>query len=384
MRGSLKLGTFAGIGVYIHWSFVLIILWVVYMTWGAPITGVVMAIIFVLALFLCVLLHEFGHALTARRYGIGTRDITLLPIGGVARLERMPEDPWQELVVAVAGPAVNVVIGGGLLLYLYLAFGEIPNFLYIGPGEDPSIPGRIADWGFLGFLAYINLFLVVFNMLPAFPMDGGRVVRALLAYWFDYAQATRIAATIGQFMAVLFFAAGLFISPLLFIIAIFVFLGAQAESQLAELRWSLSGIPVRDAMITRFVNLHAEETLGDAVDHLLDGSQTDFAVMDGERIVGVLSRSDLLTALAARGPAAQIGEVMRRDCASVEESDLLFRVFQRMQEKDCPIVPVTRRGRVVGMVTLENVGELLMVRSALRQAAQAASERRDLAGGQPF
>jgi Zn-dependent protease/predicted transcriptional regulator len=367
MRGSLQIGTFAGIGVFIHWTFFLIFGYVAWVNWTAGASGILLASVFILALFFCVVLHEFGHALTARRYGIGTRDITLLPIGGVARLERMPEDPTQELLVALAGPAVNVVIALLLLAYM-LATGTFPEQLSMPP--EPTMAALIQQWGFPFMLLYVNVFLVVFNMLPAFPMDGGRVLRALLGYRLNYARATRIAGATGQIMAVLFFFFGLVtVTPLLMLIAVFVFLGAQAETQLAELRWGLSGIPVRDAMITRFVNLSTDDSLGNAIDHLLDGSQQDFAVMDADRIVGVLSRSDMLTALATKGPATLVGDVMRRDCAAVDENEVLFRVFQRMQEKSCPIVPVTRRGQVVGMITLENVGELLMVRSALRQAA---------------
>jgi Zn-dependent protease len=372
MRGSLKIGTFAGIGVYIHWTFFLIFAYIAWVNWETGPVGIAIASVFVLALFLCVVLHEFGHALTARRFGIGTRDITLLPIGGVARLERMPEDPRQELLVALAGPAVNVVIAALLLAWLYLS-GTFPEIWRVP--EHATLPDLIQLWGFAFMLLYVNIFLVVFNMLPAFPMDGGRVLRALLGYKLDYARATRIAGATGQVMAALFFFFGLISGNLfLVVIAVFVFLGAQAETQLAELRWGLSGVPVRDAMITRFVNLSAQDTLGDAIDHLLDGSQQDFAVTDDNTIVGVLSRSDMLTALAAKGPATLVGDVMRRDCAAVDENEVLFRVFQRMQERSCPIVPVTRRGQVVGMITLENVGELLMVRSALRQAAASTQQ----------
>jgi Zn-dependent protease len=382
MGGSLKIGTFAGIGVFVHWTFFLLFIYIAWISWGAGVAGFAIASAFVLTLFFCVVLHEFGHALTARRYGIPTRDITLLPIGGVARLERMPEEPRQELVVALAGPAVNVVIAGVLMGYLYLAFGSVPAYpAFNVPADDPTIMGMITHTGFIGFLAWINIVLVIFNMLPAFPMDGGRVLRALLGYRLDYATATRIAAAIGQGMAILFFFVGLVFSPLLIIIAVFVFLGASAESQLAQLRWGLSGIRVRDAMLTEFTTLTADDTLGDAVDRLLDGSQQDFAVMEGDRIIGVLARRDLLTALATKGPSLRVEEAMQRECGSVDENDVLFRVFQRMQEKDCPIVPVMRRGQVVGMVTLENIGELMMVRSALRKAAESAADRRAGWGG---
>jgi Zn-dependent protease len=366
MRWSLRLGSVSGIGIYIHWTFLILIGYVIWMNAGAGTTPTLMAVALTLSVFICVVLHELGHALMAQRFGIRTRDITLLPIGGVARLERIPDNPTQELLVAIAGPLVNVIIAGALLLGLVIG-GRLPSVpdelrrLAENPGAAPS------GLGFLLKLFTINVMLVLFNLLPAFPMDGGRVVRALLAHWMDYARATRIAAVIGQVMAMLFVAWGLFGGgPFMVIIGIFVFLGAQSEAQLAEVRADLSGVPVRDAMLTHFEVLPATGNLATASGILLAGSQQDFPVMDGERIAGVLTRADLFRAMASSGPDTPITSVMRRDCRPVEENDRLFRVFQRMQETGCPIVPVTRRGQLVGLVTLENVGELMAIKSALR------------------
>jgi CBS domain-containing protein len=209
--------------------------------------------------------------------------------------------------------------------------------------------------------------LFAFNLLPAFPMDGGRVLRALLAYRLDYATATRIAAGVGQFMAVLFLIAGVLWNFWLIIIAFFVYIAAQAESQMAEFRGGLSGLPVRDAMITDFVTLSPEDTLERASEALLAGTQQDFPVVASGNFLGILARADLYKALSAHGLQARVGDVARRNCPAVSEYDMLYRVFQMMQEADCPIVPVVRAGEIVGLVTLENIGELLMIRSALRQ-----------------
>ncbi|MEX2219802.1 MAG: site-2 protease family protein [Phycisphaerales bacterium] len=360
MRWSLKIGSVAGIGLYIHATFLLLLAFVTWMRWDDGLPAIILSNTLVLAVFACVVLHELGHALMARRFGIPTRDITLLPIGGVARLERMPTDPRQELLIALAGPAVNVAIA--ILLYaLIFALGI--------PPADPAAAGARGGFlaaGFLHTLAYINVFLVLFNMLPAFPMDGGRVLRAALAYRLDHARATRIAAAVGQVMAALFFFAGLMYNPFLILIAVFVFMGAQAEAQMAEIRYTIGNVPVRDAMITDFAALPEDSTLGQAADLLLATSQQDFPVMDGERIAGILPRADLVRALASSGRDAPIAAAMRRDCGSVDASASLTRVFDRIQQTGCPLVPVTDRGRLVGLLTPENIGEFIMVRSALR------------------
>src|SRR5688572_19607479 len=212
MRWSLRILTVSGIGIYVHITFLILVAWIgaIFFQSGGAVHAV-HGIVLILAVFACVVLHEFGHALTAKKFGIKTRDITLLPIGGVARLERMPEDPKQELWVALAGPAVNVVIAAVLFVVLQFTGGmESPSTLSVTGGP------------FLGRLLIVNSCLVLFNMLPAFPMDGGRIVRALLAMRMDYMKATQIAAGLGQGMACLFGFIGLFSNPFLVFIALFV------------------------------------------------------------------------------------------------------------------------------------------------------------------
>ncbi|HXG30549.1 MAG TPA: site-2 protease family protein [Thermodesulfobacteriota bacterium] len=356
MKWSWKLGEVAGIGVYIHATFLLIVLWVVLSHWmqGQGLTNAIIGVAFVLTIFGCVLLHELGHALTAKRYGIRTRDITLLPIGGVARLERMPDDPRQELWVALAGPAVNVVISG--VLYIWL---ETIN------GFEPISQLGVTRGSFAERLMVVNVFLVLFNMIPAFPMDGGRVLRAALAMRMDYTRATQIAATLGQAIAFLFGFIGLFTNPFLLFIALFVWIGAAQEAGITQIRSALGGIPVSRAMITDFRTLSASDPLARAVELILSGSQQDFPVMEDGRVVGILTQADLLVALAKHGQGIEVREVMRRDFQVVDSSEMLEMVFTRLQTSDCHTLPVTRNGQLVGILTMDNIGEFIRIQTAL-------------------
>jgi Zn-dependent protease/predicted transcriptional regulator len=357
MRWSWKLGEFSGIGVYVHATFSIIILWVAITHWaeGEGFEGILAGVLFVLAIFACVVFHEFGHALMAQRFGIGTRDITLLPIGGVARLERMPEDPKQELAVALAGPAVNVGIAAGLYGWLWLTSSLLP-FENLGVVAGP----------FWERLMVINVFLVVFNMLPAFPMDGGRVVRALLAQRMSYVRATQLAASLGQGMALLFGLIGFFSNPFLLFIAFFVWIGATQEASMVQIRSALGGIPVNHAMVTDYHTLAPEDNLERAIEMILAGSQQDFPVVEKAAVVGVLTRQDLLRVLAERGKTALVSEVMQRDIQVVDSSEMLESAFQRLQACQCHTLPVQRSGQLVGLLTMDNVGEFISIQSALK------------------
>lgn len=358
MRWSWKIGEFAGIGVFVHATFTLLLGWVALAHWmqSRSLPATLDGIAFTLALFGCVVLHEFGHALTARRFGIATRDITLLPIGGVARLERMPDEPVQELWVALAGPGVNVAIAA--ILYAGLEASG---------AWRPMTELSVASGPFLQRLLAVNVFLALFNMLPAFPMDGGRVLRALLATRMEYTRATQIAASIGQAMALGFGFLGFFFNPFLLFIALFVWMGAEQEASLTQMRTSLSGIPVTQAMQTDFWIVSPSDPLERAVELILAGSQTDFPVVDDSRVVGILTRADLLAALARRS-GATIGDVMQRDFHVVEPTQMLETAFRRLQDCACHTIPVVRNGELVGILTADNLGEFLMIQAALKQA----------------
>jgi Zn-dependent protease len=364
MRWQWKLGTFAGIDVFVHATFLLLIGWIGYSHWLQYGTAakVVEGILFILALFLCVVLHEYGHALTARRYGIKTRDITLYPIGGVARLERLPDKPIEELWVALMGPAVNVVIAALLFVYLYLTSGLVPM-------TDLTV----ASGSFLARLMAVNVSLVLFNLIPAFPMDGGRVLRALLAMRMDYVRATQIAANIGQGLAFLLGLFGLFNNPFLLFIAFFVWIGASQEASMVQMRNTISGIPVTQAMQTRFDTLSPTDRLDRVVNLILAGSQQDFPVVEDGQFIGVLTRDDFIKALSQNGQDTPVTDVIRRNVPSVDSHEMVEMALMRLQESGAKTLPVMHRGRFVGLITSENITEFLMIRSALKTASATSN-----------
>jgi Zn-dependent protease len=363
MRWAFKIGRFAGIDVYVHATFFLLILWVVIVHWfaGHSLQAIASGVIFILVLFACVVLHEFGHALTARHYGISTKDITLLPIGGVSRFERMPDKPWQEFWVSIAGPLVNAAIGLGIWLALFLTNGFKP------------VSGLSLTAGpFLERMMVANFVLAIFNIIPAFPMDGGRILRALLATRMTHVRATQVAAGVGQALALVFGLVGLFVNPFLLFIALFVWIGAAHEAQSVQIKDAFSGIPIRNAMQTKFATLTTNNTLGDAVKVMLDGSQHDFPVMWGETVMGILTRTSLLAGLQQFGPEELVTKVMQREFSTAEPNEMLETVLTRLSAAPIRTMPVMQNGKMIGLVTLENLGEYLMVQNALHRRNQSA------------
>ncbi len=364
MKWQWKLARIAGIDVYMHATFLLLIGWVAFSQWtgGRSWSAVISSVSFILLLFAFVVMHEYGHALTARKYGIRTRDITLYPIGGVARLERMPEKPIEELWVALAGPAVNLAIAALLFLYM-LVSGSLQPLTGLGVSSGPLL------WR----LMIVNLWLLGFNLIPAFPMDGGRVLRALLGLRLEYARATQIAATVGQGFAFLFGIIGLFGNPFLLFIALFVWMGAGQEASVVQARHALGGIPVARAMLTDFQSLTPGDTLARVVGLILAGSQHDFPVVQDGRLVGILDRDAFMAALSERGQATPVVEVMRREVGEINSHDMVETALARLQQNGSKTLPVTHNGQLVGLVTSENITEYLMIRSALRTAGLTPS-----------
>ncbi len=360
MGWSLSLGRISGIEIRVHVTFFLLIAWIA-ITVGAAGGGfaALEAVVFIAAVFACVVAHEFGHALAARSFGIGTRDVTLLPIGGVANIERIPEAPGQEILIALAGPAVNVVIAAFLILF----FDAWPEAQRIAEGTT-----GFADLDFLTRLALVNTMLVVFNLIPAFPMDGGRVLRGLLSCLLDRSQATRLAARIGQVMAFGLGFLGLFGNPMLLFIALFVFLAASHESYAVELDEATKNASMSAATITAFETLATDATVGTAAEVLLATSQREFPVVDGGgRIRGVLTRDGMIHALTTRGPDTPVLDVMEPDVRTINRRAPLSAAVSALQGGRLPLVCVVDdREQVIGMITLENLAEYMLVEEARR------------------
>ena len=351
MSWSFPIATVRGTVIRIHLTFFLLLAWIGAMHAreggiGAALAGMA----FITVVFACVVLHELGHAAAARRYGIATPDITLLPIGGLARLERIPEEPWREIAIALAGPAVNVAI----CLVLALAAGGVPA---IAEGLSPEDPRA----GFLARLFWVNAFLVLFNMIPAFPMDGGRVLRAVLTFRLGHRRATHAAATVGQAVAILLGFAGLFGAPLLVFIALFVWLGAAGEAAEEDLRATTRGMLAEDAMETRFEALPLHANVAAAAEALLRTPQQDFPVVDGAgRFLGLLTRDAIVHALRNAGPGTPVGEAMGEIPRLPRRTPLPEAIRALAQS---PAVAVEDPdGRLAGLLTPANLADLLALK----------------------
>lgn len=363
LGGSLRILRFKGIGVHVHWTFLLLVGYVAVSaaSSGADIQGVLLQLAQVLLVFVCVVMHEYGHALTALHYGVRTRDITLLPIGGVASLERMPEEPMQEFWITLAGPLVNLALVLLAALLEWLLLGGLHL-------EDPRAGGAVLP-GLLSFLLTANLGLFLFNLLPAFPMDGGRILRALLGLRLPRVQATRIASAIGRALAAMLGIGGLFFGePMLALIGVFIWFAAGAEARMVMQQAALRGITVRQVMRTRFWALSAEATVGKAVDELLAGGDQDLVVLHNGSLAGLVTRRRLMEALRARLEEARLMDLPPVQVSPVSPDHSAQQALQQITAQGLPLLPVVEGGSVVGVLEPDNLSEFLMVQGARGQA----------------
>lgn len=362
MKGSLNLGRVSGIRIRVHWTFFLLIVWIVFLelSRGGNMLSIMWSTFFILVLFACVVLHELGHALTARKYNIGTRQITLLPIGGVASLEAMPEDPKEELMVAIAGPVVNLVIA--VLLYLIVPF---ENFINQDPEVLEELFSSINGENFTFILFSANIVLAVFNMLPAFPMDGGRVLRALLSMKMDRVRATQIASVLGQGVAFLLFFYGLLANPILILIAIFVFFGAQGENVMIQQLTLLKDHKVKDAMMTDITVFSPEDTLQDVVDTILSGTERDFIVADNNEVKGILLQSDLMQVIRSKNTGIKVEDIMRKNFKALNANSELTEIYRTVHSTDKQFFPVYENGQLAGAIDMNNINEFMIFRAPL-------------------
>jgi len=350
MKWSLYIGKPAGIKVFIHWTFILLVIWLSWMhlQQGHGLFEILIGLLFLAALFACVTLHEFGHALAARRYGIGTQDINLLPIGGVARLESMPEDPKEELVVAIAGPAVNVVIAIGLYLIM-LVMGQ----------SDMELSHHITGGNFLADLLLINIILVLFNLIPAFPMDGGRVLRALLAFKMKRGKATQVAASVGQLLAIGFVLFGLFYNPFLLFIGIFVFLGAGAEANQVGLQESLREVKAKDLITTDFHVLPQTASVSMAAAAFMESREPELVVTDEERFVGIASYKLIIEEMQKGHFDNPVINLVKEQVQTLTPDTLIYELLPQVQQSGQHIFPVLDEDRLVGVIYYKDLIKLL-------------------------
>jgi Zn-dependent protease/CBS domain-containing protein len=354
-----------GASVRFHFTFWLFAVWLVFLGFGGK-QSVAGSVVYILAIFASILLHELGHALMARRYRIQTVEIVMLPLGGVARLERglrASEEFW----VALAGPLVNFLIGAALLGWVYARGGTV-SLAHWTQVDDANLAPRLAT---------ANLVLAFFNLLPTFPMDGGRVFRSLLAQSRPVEEATRLTARVGIGLAALMGLYGLLSANFIWVfVAFFIYVGAMQESISSTAAVLMRGAPVSEAMITDFRTLNHSDTIRDAAQLLLATSQQDFPVLGGGEVVGLLSRTALLRAMAVEGPEAYVAGAMDRDYLRLTpEMELAEAAAQLSSRGNCALV--FDGGRLAGMLTSENLSEFLLLRRIHRSREEIESRRKD-------
>jgi Zn-dependent protease/predicted transcriptional regulator len=355
MRYSLYLGKLLGVKIYVHWTFAFLVGWIVISTMraGLGLSAVSWTLGFVLAVFGCVVLHELGHALAARKYKVQTKYITLLPIGGIAQLEAIPENPKQELVIALAGPVVNLII-----VLMLSPFVSIHALL------DTESLMNIGASNFLFFLITVNLWLALFNLIPAFPMDGGRILRALLAIWLGHGKATRVASTIGQLFGIVFFLTGFIYSPALIFIGIFIILSAQYEKSLVQTAEFLHQYKVLDVIIRDIPSIENNSSVKDAAQVLLSTQNKNFVVTANGKPVGTISRNEIVRAMETVGEKGLVENVKNAKLSYVSETTPLDEAWKIMQGTKRPLILVGTNGDLTGIVEEENIAELMLLQSA--------------------
>jgi len=370
MGGSFKIGRVAGIDLKVHWTFFLLLAFYAFAGYqgSGSLTNALVTALVIVALFVCVVLHEYGHSLVAQRLGIEIQDITVLPIGGVARLKSLPERPWDEVKIAIAGPLVNVVLAPiffAIALLLGASPLDIANIL-----EGGNSLGQI-----FAYLGYINVALVVFNLIPAFPLDGGRVLRGLLATRLGAVRATDVSATIGQFFAAAFFLIGLLGGNfLLALVAVFIFYGATGEAQMVRQHEQTRGLTVSDVMGTkpRTETVTPSHTFGQVLDRVIHGYQEDFPVLDESgKLLGMLTRDEIMTAAHSPERYQSVRDLMKTNVPTISsQADLFEDGLRILQQSGLRALPVTENAELVGMLTIEDVGQASLLGPLPREVSR--------------
>lgn len=368
---SFRLFTIQGIDVKIHITFPLILIWagVQFGFLGQSdfsLSGAAFGVVITLLLFVCVVIHELSHSLTSTWMGYPVENIVLLPLGGVAQIKEMPEGPGQELLMAIAGPLSNVVIAFVLALVGLLT----PVSLLAGLRRLFTDPAALSWPDTVPYLIGTNLGLAAFNLIPAFPMDGGRVLRSLLATVMPQVQATDFAVRIGQGFAWLLGLGGLLTGNLLWVlIAIFVYAGAAQEGRMTRIRAILEDMKVRQAFSRGVQAVSPRDTISSAADLTLESFQADFPVCQAGEIVGLLTHTDIVRALKTRDPETLVSDVMKTEFPTLHPDEGLFDVHQQMEASNLDALPVIEDGKFAGLLTSRDISEayqLLSISQELR------------------
>ncbi|MFA9406232.1 MAG: site-2 protease family protein [Anaerolineales bacterium] len=360
MNRSFKLWIIRGINVRMHITFPLILVWAA-LQFGVMarggIGGAIMGLIAILILFVIVLLHELGHSLAAQHYDVEVKQIVLLPIGGVAELARIPENPKEEFVIAIAGPVANVFIAFfmiflGLLAGFDLGISRTP---LIFAGLSRISVERIFDYVFVS-----NLFLLAFNLIPAFPLDGGRMFRAFLASRMSYVRATVTAGVIGQGLALLLGVWGLRNFNLIWIfIAVFIYVGASHERKSVRIRSRMAGVKVSQAYSKGIPSLYANSTVLDALGVTRQTSHSHFSLNEGDQYVGLISREDLIDAVEMSRSGVPLRELRIKERPAIHLQDDLREAQSLLDEYDLTALPVIESGKFLGLLSVKNIEEAL-------------------------
>ncbi|MBQ0734749.1 site-2 protease family protein [Aquimarina celericrescens] len=360
MKGVLNLGKLFNVNIEIHWTFIFILAWVIFLELksGGTIENALMSTVFILLLFVCVVCHEFGHILTARKFGVTTKKITLLPIGGVASMETIPENPKEELLISLAGPAVNILIALGLSLFI-----NISIFLDQNPTQIEETLSHVTPQNLLIYLFSANIALAIFNFIPAFPMDGGRVLRAILAMKMDRVTATNIASGIGQFVALIFVFVGILYNPFLIVIALFIFFGAYGENKMVRQLALLKGHKVQEAMLTNISILKPDDTIEDVIELLLSGTEKSFVVTENSKIVGILYHKDIIK--NSKNKSLSIRDIMSKSFKTIHTDSDLKEIFKLINTEKRDFFAVIDDDTLVGAIDLSNLSEFMLIQSNL-------------------
>jgi Zn-dependent protease/CBS domain-containing protein len=367
MRWSISIGRVFGITMRLHVTFLLLLGMIAYTGFAeAGLHGAGWALAWACSIFACIGLHELGHSVVAQQLGVEVKSITLLPIGGVAALKNIPENPWHEIAITVAGPLVNAVIAVVLLPFTGL---PIVLFLHGIPGDLPQL---------LRALVGTNLWLLLFNCIPAFPMDGGRLLRATLALVLPYQRATTIAATVGQGLAILFVLVGLTHQSLwlLIVIGAFIFMAAEGEEKMVRMRSVLREIDVEDVMSREFATLLPLDTVARGLQYVYQTGQDGFPVVDNERVIGLATRQAIVEAMNASGSEVPIAEVMDTEVPVISPRASVSQVYEKMLGEGHATFPVVDGGRLVGLLSADNISRYLLVQSSIKSSRRRQRERR--------